>query len=54
MKTFEKNEKKSQKNHGGILTKVLISHLVLVLGFLNWYRIKARIIAFNMRPSVLL
>ena len=53
MKTFEKNEKKSQKNHGGILTKVLISQLVLVLGFYTWHRIKARIIIFNIRPSVL-
>ena len=30
--TFEKNEK-SQKNHCGILKKVLISQLVYVLGF---------------------
>ena len=29
---FEKNEK-SQKDHGGILTKVLISQLVFALGF---------------------
>ena len=49
MKTFE-NEK-SQKNHRGILTKVLISQLVLVLGFLTWHRIKAKIIVFNMRPK---
>ena len=33
MKIFEKNEKNHSKNHGGILTKVLISQLVLVLGF---------------------
>ena len=32
MKTFKKDEKITD-NHGGILTKVLISHLVLVLGF---------------------
>ena len=36
--------KKSQKNHGGILTEVLISQLVLILGFKTWYRIKAKII----------
>ena len=31
-KKFEQNEKIT-KNHGGILTKLLISQLVLVLGF---------------------
>ena len=43
--------KKSQKNHGGILTKVLISQLVLALDFKTWNRIKANIIVFNMRPN---
>ena len=39
--------KKSHKNHGGILTKVLISQLVYVLGFLTWHRIKAKITVSN-------
>ena len=32
MKTLEMNEK-SQKNHGGVLTKSLISHLLIVLEY---------------------
>ena len=43
-KTFEKNEKKNtQKTHGSILTKLLIPQLLLVLAFLTWHRIKAKI-----------
>ena len=50
MKTFEQNEKITE-NHEGILTKVLISQLVLVLGFSTWHRIKAKILGFKIRPK---
>ena len=52
MKTFEKNEKITEKSWGHTIYKS--AHISVVLGFETWHRIKAKIIVFNMRPSVLL
>ena len=41
MKTLEINEK-SQKNQGVVLTKLIISHLIIALEYQTWYQSNAK------------
>ena len=53
MKTILTNDKIPEKSWEDILAKVLISQLVLALGFLTWYRIQDKIIVLNMVSRLL-
>ena len=50
----ESEAKKHRKNNCGEPLKLPISELVLILVIHAWYKIKAKIMFFNMIPSVLL
>ena len=41
MKTLEKDEK-SQQNQGVVLTKLIISHLIIALEYQTWYKSNAK------------